>query len=345
MKKWLPDVFIALFLFIGLLMMDLIIYGVSMGYGQFSIIYYSQPVSSYVTQPNVTSTQKEKLILIGRIKKFTQDSLGFAPSNNYTSVYDHGDKPLMWVITASEKYSLTPHYWTFPVAGKVTYKGFFSQELAEIEKQELIQKGYDVKIRLVNAWSTLGWFNDPVMIGFLEYDPGELCNLIIHELSHSTIYVKGNTEYNENLASFIGDRGATYFLSAFYGYDSNEYSEYQKNRYDEKLFTSYMIKSSNQLDSLYKLHSFIKSPEYKKEIFKNQLIRKIINQGLLLPFKDGQKYKKWLMKTELNNAGFIVFKQYNDQIDVFEKEYNQCCGGNIKKYIGFLKQKFNEQKL
>ena len=341
MKKWLTDIFIVLFLFIGLLMMDLIIYGVSMGYGQFSIIYHSQPISCFVTQPNVTPTQKEKIILIERIKKFTQDSLGFAPSDNYTSVYDQGDKPLMWVVTASKKYSLTPYYWTFPVAGKVTYKGFFSQNMAEYEKQKLIQKGYDVKIRLVNAWSTLGWFNDPVMTGFLEYDPGELSNLIIHELSHGTIYVKGNTEYNENLASFIGDQGATYFLSAFYGYNSKEYSEYQKNMHDEKLFTSYMIKSADQLDSLYGLHSFIKSPEYKKEILKNQLVRNIVQHGLLLPFQDGEKYKKWLMKTELNNAGFIVFKQYNNQVDEFVKEFNQCCGGNIKKYIGFLKHKFN----
>src|SRR5690606_37209971 len=112
------------------------------------------------------------------------------------------------------------------IVGKVSYKGFFKEEDAEREAIRLEEMGYETKIRIVNAWSTLGWFKDPIMTSMLEDEPGDIANVIIHELSHGTIYVKNDAEYSENLANFIGDMGSYWFLESKYGKGSDEYLDF-----------------------------------------------------------------------------------------------------------------------
>jgi len=335
-RKWIFDLIVAFVLITGAWHGDLLDYGWKAARGQFRILLKARSVKSYLLDPTVPDSLKQKVRLIQEIKQFTIDSLGFVPNKNYTTIYDQQGKPLLWVVTASEKFALRPYFWKFPIVGKVSYKGFFSEEEALEEAQWLEQKGFETRIRKVNAWSTLGWFNDPIMSSMLEETPGDLANLIIHELSHRTIYVKNNVEYSENLASFIGDKGARLFLNYKYGKDSHEYSEYVHGEEDYSRFASHMLHGAKRLDSLYADTGFKTLDETQKIIHKQALIQMIIKDADTVTMHD-RSYLNWLNKQTPNNALFIIFRQYNNQQQEFEEEFQRIANGNLKAYVSFLK--------
>ncbi len=341
LRKWIFDLIVAFVLITGAWHGDLLDYGWKAARGQFRILLKARSVKSYLSDPTVPDSLKQKVRLIEEIKQFTIDSLGFVPNKNYTTVYDQQGKPLLWVVTASEKFALKPYLWKFPIVGKVSYKGFFSEEEAWEEAQWLEQNGYETRIRNVNAWSTLGWFNDPIMSSMLEEPPGDLANLIIHELSHRTIYVKNNVEYSENLANFIGDKGAQLFLQYKYGKHSKEYQEYIQNEEDYHRFAQHMLRGAMRLDSLYSDQHFQCLGEEHKKKLKSALINQIVCNADTLALND-VSYLNWLQKQTLNNALFIIFRQYNNQQQEFEEEYQQEANGSLRNYVGRLIDKINK---
>lgn len=339
-RKWIFDLIFASVLFIGAWHGDLVDYAWKAARGQFRILLKARSVKSYLSDPTIPDSLKEKVRLIQEIKQFTIDSLGFVPNKNYTTVYDQKGKPLLWVVTASEKFALTPYFWNFPIVGKVSYKGFFSEKEAREEVQRLESKGYETRIRLVNAWSTLGWFKDPIMSSMLNEPPGDLANLIIHELFHRTVYVKNNVDYSENLASFIGDKGARLFLNYKYGKDSHEYIEYVNREEDYARFASHLLHGAKRLDSLYCDNDFKMLEETQKIIRKHKLIQQIVKDADTISMHDSL-YLQWLNRQTPNNALFIIFRQYNNQQKDFEKEFQQLAGCNLKVYVKLLIQKFS----
>ena len=111
----------------------------------------------------------------------------------------------------AEKDQLKLFSWSFPIVGKVTYKGFFTQEGALKEKGGLDERGYDTYLQPSGAYSTLGWLKDPIFSSMLKWDDGTLANLILHEMAHATVYFKGKTDLNEQMATFIGNQGPSIF--------------------------------------------------------------------------------------------------------------------------------------
>jgi len=338
-RKWIFDLMVAFVLITGAWNGDLLDYGWKAARGQFRILLKARSVKSYLSDPSIPDSLKQKVRLIQEIKQFTIDSLGFAPNKNYTTIYDQQGKPLLWVVTASEKFALSPYYWKFPIVGKVSYKGFFSEEEALEECRWLEQKGFETRIRQVNAWSTLGWFNDPIMTSMLDDSPGELANLIIHELSHRTVYIKNNVDYSENLASFIGDKGARLFLIYKYGKNSREYMEYVHSEEDYSRFASHMLRGAKLLDSLYADTGFKSLDESLKIIHKQALIQRIVQDADTIPLHD-RSYLNWLNKQTPNNALFIIFRQYNNHQQQFEEEYLELGNGRMKDFIERIINKY-----
>lgn len=339
-RKWIFDLIFASVLFISAWHGDLLDYAWKAARGQFSILLKARSVKSYLSDPTVPDSLKEKVRFIQEIKQFTIDSLGFIPNKNYTTIYDQQGKPLLWVVTASEKFALTPYYWNFPIVGKVSYKGFFSEEEAREEARWLEQKGYETRIRLVNAWSTLGWFKDPIMSSMLDDSPGDLANLIIHELFHRTVYVKNNVDYSENLASFIGDKGARLFLNYKFGNQSQEYIEYVNGEEDYFKIATHLLRGAKRLDSLYTASDFTQLNKDMKIDYKQKLIETIMNDIDTLSLHE-PSYLDWIHKQTPNNALFIIFRQYNNQQKTFEQEFQQVANGNLHVYVKWLKDKFN----
>ncbi len=321
---------------------DLVDYGMRMGQGQLKILMGSKKIERYLEDPHYPDSLKQKILLIQEIKKFTVDELGFQPSPNYKKLYDQKGKPMMYVVTGSEKYALKPMKWKFPIVGEVTYKGFFTKEEANEEAARIEKLGYESRIRIVNAWSTLGWFRDPIMSSMLEESPGDIAEVIIHELSHGTIFIKNNVDLSENLANFIGDKGAHLFLQYKYGISSPEYKEYIESASDYEKFSMHFIQSAKMMDSLYATPGFIQADTIQKKALKQQYIEMVVAGIDTITFFDPLRFKNKFKEKLPNNATFIVFRQYNSMQDVFEAEFQKEGKGDLKKYIDFLIRKYNK---
>lgn len=314
-------------------------YGISQGVGQLSIILKAEPVEDVLEDASFPDSLKIKLKLVGEVKQYTIDSLGLNPSKNYSTFYNQHNKAVLFTITACEPYSFKAKEWTFPFLGSVSYKGFFSKEKAKKELNKLILQNYDVDMYSPSGWSTLGWFKDPIQSNMLERNDGALINLIIHELSHGTLYVKNNVNFNENLANFIGDKGTEEFLKDKYGEQSKAYLDYEHKKIDEKLFTNYMLQSTQRLDSLYRF--FSTEPDDLKKWKKKQLITEIVLGVNRLPFYKPKNYFRYALQAfSEGNAFFMSFTRYDSQYELFDKEYREKFHSNLRDYLLFLKKTY-----
>ena len=338
-KLFFEFLFLAIMLFC-LIWHDLVIYGISQGTGQLTIIKNAKPIEEVLNDNFLTDLLKQKLKLVTEIKKFAIDSLGINFSKNYSTFYDQHNKSVLLTVSACEPYSFKPKEWFFPFLGSVPYKGFFNREKARKEIIDLKSHGYDVDIYSPSGWSTLGWFQDPVLSNMLKKSDGELANLIIHELTHGTLYVKNNVTFNENLASFIGDKGAEQFLMHRYGIDSKQYIEYENNKSDEKCYNDYILKSITRLDSLYSSYSASSSEQFKKGK-KMTLMLEIVVGVIRLPLHKAEGYFRYTLKafTE-KNAFFMAFSRYDSQYDIFDKEYKELYHSDLKIYLDAMKNKY-----
>lgn len=342
MKKTLINTFLLSVTAVLLIFGKLFIYGIEQGVGQLTIIYRSEPISKTLADQTFPDSLKRKIQLIQEIKSFTVDSLGFLPSENYEHIYHKlsDSLPIMVVLSACEPYLLKEKEWSFPILGKVPYKGYFNIKKAKQEKERLQKSNYDVSAYAPAGWSTLGWFKDPILSPMLFKSEGELSNLIIHELTHGTLFVKNDIDFNENLASFIGDKGTERFLAYKFGLQSDELKNYQNNKNDRKLFTNYMLESSKRLDSLF-LSFTAATTTKEKEILKIKLINQVVNKVLELPLTHVNKYYEFaLTAIEDKNAFFMAFTRYDSQYENFEKELNQKFNGNLSLYLNELKIKY-----
>lgn len=329
-----------LFMLYALLFHEIIIYGIEQGKGQLNIVMNAQPIENILQDKETSDSVKQKLLLITEIKSFAIDSLGINKNKNYSTFYNQTNQEKLITISACEPYSFTPKEWTFPFLGTVSYKGFFNQQKAQKEILELKSKGYDIDSYSPSGWSTLGWFTDPVLSGMLKRNEGQLANLIIHELTHGTLYVKNDVTFNENLANFIGDKGAEKFLITTYGIESNEYKKYEQSKADNKLYNEYILKSKAQLDSLYKTFGSVDSEERKKEK-KKEMLMKIVLGVNQLAIKNKKEYFNYSLQIfSEGNAFFMAFDRYDSQYDEFEKEYTEKYNADLKKYLTALKEKY-----
>lgn len=318
---------------------DLVSYGARQGYGQFRIIWNARPVEEFLVDPEFPDSLKARLNLIAEVRKYCIDSLGLKDTENYKTMYDQKGKELMWVVMASERFRLKQKEWEFPIVGAVPYKGFFDEKRAKDLKAELDQEGWDVIIRNPGGWSTLGWFTDPILSKMLSRSEGDLVNLIIHEMSHATIFVRDSVDFNENLATFIGDRGTERFLIHKYGEHSREYTTYMEEDKDYLKYVNHMLRGAKALDSLYS-HMDSNDTEEKKLESKKEMIQRIINSldtlTLALTSTPSKRFRGELP----NNAYFMNFRQYQSKQDTFATEWREKFDGDLRAYISYLSTKY-----
>ena len=310
---------------------ELIFYGIAQGYGQMRIVLGAKPIEEVLVSKEFPDSLNQKLLLIKEIKQYTVDSLGLKPSENYSKVYNQHGKALLYVLTACEAYSFTAKEWSFPIVGEVSYKGFFNKAKGEKEEQKLIAAGYDTDLGPTGGWSTLGWFKDPVLSNMLYKRRGHLAELIIHELTHGTIYIKSSVAFNENLAQFVGVEGAKRFLIAKYGPESKEYTNYIHDLDDEKRFTRHVFSGYKVLDSLYKNISNLSAAE-KADKKKNCIVR-IIKDIDTVAFYNPARYKRRLQYSQVNNTYFMEFKRYEEKQDLFSDELRLKFNGNLRSFV------------
>lgn len=337
----------VLVLGVGIWQRELISYGWMQAKGQFRILWNTRPVEDVLVDPAYPDSLKRKIRLIEEIKRFAVDSIGLNASKNYTTFYEQHGKPILWVLVAAEKYRLKAREWSFPVIGTFAYKGYFEKDRADRERAELDREGFDTRLNEVSAWSTLGFFRDPILSSMLTRDEGRLAELIIHELTHGTLFVKDNLEYNENLADFVGEYGALRYLNAKYGQNSTPYQAYLADKLYNERYDAHILRGTRKLDSLYKTFK----PEMVtsiKDSLKIQLIGHIVDSmdtlatGHARPGRARPLTKKRRIgKPNLpNNAYFIGYATYRQRQNQFRQEFETRFRGNFRAYLTYLKQTY-----
>ncbi len=322
---------------------SLVVYGLRMAKGQLTIVMEARPVKEVLIDPSIPDSVKNKLKLIEEIREFAFDSIGLKRNDNYTTFFDQHGQRLIYVVTACKPFALEPHLWHFPVLGNVPYKGFFNVDKAKIEDADLKSLGFDTNIGGASGWSTLGFFKDPILSQMLNNSEGDLAELIIHELTHGTIFVKDNVEFNENLASFIGYKGAIWFLNHKYGKGSKELKKYLDGRKDDETLEKFMLTCAHSLDSLYKTF-----PPSANSIYKNNLKKKLFhsfveNSKQLELDADSLFPKRFEKRIEKSgNAFFMQYVRYGSKQHDFENDFEKY-NGDLRQYVNDLKLRYETE--
>jgi predicted aminopeptidase len=205
--------------------------------------------------------------------------------------------------------------WWFPVAGHVPYLGFFDLEAAKKERDSLLADDLDTFIGKAEAYSTLGWFKDPLTLSLIQGSDLNLVETILHEMTHTTLYVKGQGEFNEGLAQLVGKRGALLFCEKAFGPSHPVTQEARDSITDEVLFSSYLVSLLSELDTLYKetQQPYSLKLSKREEVFARHLekfkaVKEQMRTGRFANFGQGGLNNAYLMSVGLYHRHYSLFE-------------------------------------
>ncbi|MAE74723.1 MAG: aminopeptidase [Bdellovibrionaceae bacterium] len=328
-KKWLQR--------LGLGLSAFMISGCQLGYlvdtarHHYRVMNKRIPVDEALQSSSLTDEQKRKLRLSQEARQFAQ-KLGLKVSKNY-SLYTQLDQPYVtYVVRVSPEYDLSPHTWWFPIIGSVPYKGFPTKKQAEQEAKKFPEDQFDTYVRGVSAYSTLGYFVDPILSSMLRYSDYDLVNLIIHESVHATIYISSAADFNERLANFIGDLGAELYFKKIEGQDSPTLEQLSQSKKNQQRTLTFLSQEVTDLAKWYKDNKGKLSPEKKQQRF--QQIKSRYKDTVAPHVSESQS--KAFLKTPLNNARLASFRTYSYNMDEFERAYAKL-GSDFDAFLTFAK--------
>ncbi len=297
--------------------------------GQAALLWKAEPIDKVLKTGTLSPDQRAKLELVQAIRAFAQREIGLNTSKNYTTYVDIGRGPVSWNLVVCPQDRLEPLEWSYPVVGAVPYRGYFDRAKAEKARDQYVADGYDTYLRPVGAYSTLGWFSDPVLSSMLRYSEGNLADLIIHELTHATVWIEGDVTFNESLASFVGETGALMWLQRKYGTDSEAVRRVLDERADGVVFRKFMRDITSRLNSLYQSDSPHKITQ------RQQIFDSARTEFHTLPLKTDlyARFPSW----ELNNARMALYRVYRERTDVFARVY-QACDNDLKATVEVLRR-------
>ena len=293
-------------------------------YEEGKILWRREPIADYLATPDLVPDTKEKLRLVLAVRDYARDVLKMNVRGSY-STYSYVDRPdLAYIVTAASRTELRPYTWWFFFIGRVPYKGYFSKEDADEAAADLQKGGYDTYIRPTAAFSTLGWFNDPVLSHLLRYDKVTLAAIIFHELLHNTLYVKGETAFNESLANFVGGRAAIEFFRDKFGEGSREHQQAIRAWQEEVEFSDFIESWARSLDELYRRNI----PEEDKLRLRQEIFQQAQQDWMRRMAGDPTNRFRAFSKQPLNNAILIHYLLYFKNLRLFESVY-QMSGENL----------------
>lgn len=329
-----------------LVMMSFFLSGCQLGYlmqaadGQYKLISKKVSFKKVLEDPDVSDETKHKIKLVQEVKAFAEKNLSLVHSKNYESFVKLDDKYVTYVVTASPQNKIEPYLWNFPFVGRVPYKGYFKKASAEGEAAEMKKKDLDVMVRGVTAYSTLGWFSDPLLSSMLYDNEAELVETIIHETTHATIYIKSNAEFNERLATFVGHKGMEMFYLQKEGPLSPTLEKARMINHDADVFHEFMTRELKNLSEFYSKNENhpqlmeLREKEFTalKEKFKKEVVPKLKT-----------KIYNYFGEMKLNNAILLNYKIYYNNLKIFSDLY-KSVGENWVAFFGRLEQVRNSKQ-
>lgn len=299
------------------------------GFGQMELLSSRQSIEEALQDPALSEEKKRKLRLAQEAREFAEKELHLKPTKNYTSYVELGRPYVTYVVSAAPQWELKHYQWSYPLMGKMPYKGFFNEADAVEEEKDLKAENLDTYLRGVSAYSTLGWFNDPILSSMLNYEDYDLVNTIIHETVHATLYIKHAADFNERLATFLGNKGAEQFYLKKEGSESPTLKQIRLENEDHKLFSSFISYELKKLEKWYQQLPVAQRSEETRISRIAEIQKKFTAE--LKPHLKTNSYNKF-PELKLNNARLLIYKTYMQDLSDFQNLY-EVLGNDYSLFI------------
>ena len=292
------------------------------------ILARRQPIAQLVRNRSTDPVVRRKLEIVLAARQYAMDSIKLKTEESFTTYSKLDRDTLVLVLSAAYRDKLVPYTWWFPIVGRVPYKGFFDFEDAKAAAKKFHDDGFDVALRPSAAFSTLGWFNDPLTSTTLARDSLELVNTVIHEVTHNTFYAPGQAVFNESFASFVGARGAAAFFRS--RGQPEAAAKVDAEWEDDKILGDFWTELSRSLESAYALHPDNKAARIAArdtiyERARQTLVSEIGPQlRTVSPF--------YVQRVPLDNASLLARRVYAQDLDLFDQVYARE-GRNLRRTI------------
>lgn len=294
-------------------------YVIRAGIEEARILSRRQPIEVVATSPAADSVTRHKLALVIQARDFAARALDLAAGNSYTTYSRVDGDTLLMVVSAAYRDRFEPYTWWFPIVGRVPYKGYFDFDDAYAEAERLAAAGYDTYVRPSGAFSTLGWFDDPVLNTILRYPDVDLVATVIHEITHNTLYLPGQVAFNESFASFVGDRGAILFFCEREGPDSPRCRQATDAWHDTRIYGRFLTSFIEELRALYAREDLTSEQKIQKRELVFDAARQRFTEEVVPRLRT--RAFRGFVNRELNNATLIGINLYYERLDLFEAAF------------------------
>jgi predicted aminopeptidase len=302
------------------------------------ILEHRRAIVEIVADPRTPPETASRLRLVLAARAFAAESIQLRAKQSFTTYSRLATDTLVLVLSGAYRDRLTSYTWWFPIVGRVPYKGYFDFPAAKAAAKALDAGGYDVYLRPSPAFSTLGWFNDPLLSTSLEADTLSLANTVIHELTHNTFYASGQAVFNESFANFVGARGSAWFFRSRNSLGAADEEEARWS--DEKLLARFWDRLFGQIDSAFKAHPTDSLARLAaRDTAYGRARRELVDEL-------GPQFRtigpRTLERIRLDNAALLAHRLYATDLDLFDAVWlrtNRDLRGAIQQIIILAKSK------
>jgi len=290
--------------------------------GQLDVIAKRQPISQLLREPTTPPVLKQELTDVLAIRHFAVRALSLPDNASYLGYTDVQRPYVVWNVVATPAYALEPRQWCFPFVGCLSYRGYFRQTRARHFAEDLQQHGDDVAVLGVPAYSTLGWFDDPVLNTMIHWPKYRLAGLIFHELTHQVLYIRDDSSFNESFAATVEQEGVRRWLE--HDNDTATLARYRAEQRREQQFVGLITATRAELARLYA--SSIQAGEMHTAKTRAFAALRANYQRLKQNQWDGYAgYDRWFAQ-DLNNAHLAALHTYREYVPAFQALLAQCHG-------------------
>jgi predicted aminopeptidase len=291
--------------------------------GHLGIMLGSQPVSELLNDPKTPDPLRQQLILTQKILQHAETQLLLDADGKYQRYVQLQGDYVVWNVFAAKPLDLRGETWCYPVVGCAPYRGYYAQEDALAFADKYQHMGFETFVGGVSAYSTLGWFNDPLLSSFIDYQPLSLAQLLFHELAHSKVWVPGSTAFNESFASFVGRQGAWEWSQSAGAVESDAYVKWLEQQAQWQIFKAFALQAKADLEKIYAGGASQEEDTAQILAQRQKYLAQIqncyqTNRATL----GGGRYDN-LMSKRFNNAFLVSLGTYEDFFPAFAQLFRQ----------------------
>jgi predicted aminopeptidase len=302
------------------------------------ILSRRQPIEDVIADADTDPALKDRLRLVLAARAYAIDTLGLEAGESFTTFVRLDRDTLVLLLSAAYRDRLEAYRWWFPIVGRLPYKGFFDPDDARRARDDFQRRGFDTYLRPASAFSTLGWFNDPLLSTTVRGDTTWLVNTVIHELSHNTLFVAGNAEFSESFASFIGSRGAeAFFRSRNAPLAAQAVTDDWSN---DQVLGTFWEHVANRIDSAFRAFPDSAARVRARDTVYARARRVLVDS--VAPLLRGVNVQA-LGRIQLDNAALLARRTYAQRLDLFDSVYVRQ-GRDVRRSIETIRAAVRDAK-